>query len=312
MEIQLPSGATAWLVGDPHLGRKFERGVPAHRRGEREKSQFAQFVEELHTPDVAYNIGMGDLFEHPHVGSAVVVAAAMAYLEAAKALPETMFVALAGNHDLSRDVNVVGAWQLFCKIVDGRLPNLTTISKPCQLDELGLFPWQWDASAVEQVEGLVDPLIAVGHWDLQSYGGDDSHLCPTQELKDIGVEQIYSGHYHVAGLYQVGGHEVVCTGSLQPFTHAEDPEGEIYVTLSLAEATDGRDLTNKFVRLELQPGEVVPEDLDVQCLVTRTAKVEANEVMPMEDFDWQAIMTEALDGLTPEVTVFIKERLVTE
>lgn len=308
MLIQLPSG-TAHLIGDPHLGRKFERGVPAHRRGEREQSQFAQFVEELHTLGVDYNIMVGDLFEHPHVGSAVVVAAAMAYLNAADALPETQFLALAGNHDLSRDVNVVGAWQLFCKIVDGRLPNLTTISKPCQLDELGLFPWQWEVPAAEQLAAVTDPLVAIGHWDLQSYGGDDSHLCPAQALKDLGVEQIYSGHYHVAGLYKVEGHFVNCTGSLQPFTHAEDPEGLIYVTLSLDEATDGRDLSDKFVRLELKPGEVIPEDLEVQCLITRAAKTEALEVMPLEDFDWQAIMNEALEGLTPEVQGFITERI---
>lgn len=309
MQIQLPSGQVAWLIGDPHLGRKFERGVPAHRYGEREKSQFAKFVAELKMPDVDYNIMVGDLFDHPHVSSAIVVAAATAFLNAADRLPKTAFITMAGNHDLSRDIAVVGAWQLFCKIIDGRLPNLLTITKPCQVGEIALLPWQWGVPAIGQLEWLDDPIVAVGHWDLQSFGGDDSHMAPTQELHALGVTEIYSGHYHTAGDYKVAGHTVHCTGSLEPYSHAEDPDGDIYVTLTLAEALDGRDLHDKFVRLELAAGEVVPEDLDVQALTVRAAPVEAEELLPQEDFEWTAIMAEALDGLSPEVRDFISERI---
>lgn len=312
MNIILPSGLQAHLIGDPHIGKKFERGVPPHRRGERETSQFTNFVTELHTADVDYNIMVGDLFDHPHVASSVVVKVAEAYLKAAELLPDTTFIALAGNHDLSRDINVVGAWQLFCKIVDGRLHNLLTITKPYQVGEMALLPWQWGVPAIDQLEWLDDPLVAIGHWDLQSFGGDDSHMCPTQEMHDIGITAIYGGHYHNAGEYKVAGHRVVCTGSMEPYSHAEDPEGRIYVTLNLAEATDGRDLTNKFVRLELAAGEVVPEELDCQALTVRSAPVEAEDVHPQEDFEWGRIMAEAYDGLTPEVTDFIKERITTQ
>ena len=313
MKINLPSGDFAWLIGDPHLGRKFERGVPAHRRGEREKAQFERFVAELGTPGVAYNIMVGDLYDHPHVSPSVVVAAAQAYLLAADQWPRTTFIALAGNHDLSRDINVVGAWQLFCKIVDGRLPNLITVTEPWDDDELLIMPWQWGVPAADQVKLYEGSNIlartAIGHWDLQSFGGDDSHMAPTQELHDLGVTEIYGGHYHTPGDYQVAGHVVHCTGSLEPFSHAEDPDGEIYVTLTLAEATDGRDLSDKFVRLELEQGEIVPEDLNVQALTTRLTKAEATELLPQENFEWGKIMAEALDGLTPEVKGFITERI---
>lgn len=315
MKITLPSGATAWLIGDVHAGRKFERGVPVHRRGEREKSQYAHFIAELNTPDVDYNIMVGDLHDHPHVSAAIVVALAEAYLNAATIRPKTLFIALAGNHDLSRDIAVVGAWQLFCRIVDDRLPNLITVTEPLSLGELRLYPWQWGVSAVEQLALDVPtstPTTAIGHWGLQSFGGDDSHMCPTKELKALGVSEIFSGHYHNAGDYNVAGHLVTCTGSLEPYSHAEDPEGDIYVTLTLAEAMDGRDLHNKFVRLELEADEIVPEELDCQALTIRRVQAEAQEILPQEDFEWQKILDEALNGLTPEVTGFIKERLTTQ
>jgi hypothetical protein len=311
--VELPSSGKAKLIGDPHLGRSFDRGTPPHRRGEREKSQFAKFVSELCTTNVDYNIMVGDLFEHPHVSRAVVVAAAEAYLTAAELFPDTTFAALAGNHDLSRDVKVIAAWQLFEKIVAGRRDNLLVISEPCSLGEIALLPWQWGVTAVEQLEGLPeDCKIAVGHWDLQSFGGDDSHLCPTRELKELGVEQIYSGHYHVAGLYTIAGHLITCTGSLEPFTHAEDPPGDLYVTLSLEEALERDDLHDKVVRLELKSGEVVPADFDCLSLTTRAAQVEAEEVFEDDEFDWKNIMSEALAELTPEVRDFINERISTQ
>ena len=314
MIFETPTGAKIWAIGDPHMGKKFERGVPAHRRGEREKSQYAKFVAQLSTPDVDYNICVGDVFDHPHVSSAVVVKVAEAYLKAAELLPETAFIALAGNHDLSRDINVVGAWQLFCKIINDRLPNLLTITEPCQVDEIALLPWQWGVSALDQLGALqdTDAKISFGHWDLQSFGGDDSHMAPTKELHALGVEIIGGGHYHNAGIYNVAGHLVTCTGSMEPYSHAEDPEGDIYVTLTLAEAMDGRDLHNKFVRLELEADELVPEELDCQALTIRRVQAEAQDILPQEDFEWQKILDEALEGLTPEVTGFIKERLTTQ
>src|SRR3546814_16299307 len=61
------------------------------------------------------------------------------------------------------------------------------------------------------------------HWDLQSFGGDDSHICPTAALKAKFGDglTIYSGHYHLPGEYEVDGHTVVCTGSMEPYSHAD-------------------------------------------------------------------------------------------
>src|SRR3546814_19137811 len=62
---------------------------------------------------------------------------------------------------------------------------------------------------------------------------------------------IYSGHYHLPGEYEVDGHTVVCTGSMEPYSHAEDPSGDLYVTLTLAELEARDDLHDKCVRVLL-------------------------------------------------------------
>ncbi len=313
MKIQLPSGKAAWLIGDPHLGRKFETGVPLHRRGEREKKQLAKFIEELNTPDVSYNIMVGDLMDHPHVAYSVACAAADAYRDAAAAHPSCTYIALAGNHDLPRNFGVVGAFDAFEKMVEG-VENIHVIRRPVVIDGLGLMPWEWGVSAAEQVLFLNPQGVeaVIGHFDLQSYGGDDSHLAPTGMLKvRYPRAAVYSGHYHTAGDYDVDGGVVHCTGSMEPYSHAEDPDGDIYVTLTLAEATDGRDLVDKCVRLVLADDEEVPYDLDCMALTYKrqTEHSEQLQTIGAVDFDWRGIMEEALAPLAPEVRSFIQDRI---
>lgn len=317
MIITLPSGKKAKLIGDPHLGRKFETGVPLLRRGEREKKQMENFIKQLNTQGVDYNIMVGDLFDHPHVGYGVTVAAAEAYISAATANENIEYVAMAGNHDLPRNLGVVGAWNAFEYMTTG-IDNLMVERGVTSLyDELVCFPWEWTRSAVEQVEifgkhhVLTENWVAIGHWDLRSYGGDDSHIAPVAELHALGVTDIYGGHYHTAGDYEVGGGVVHCTGSMEPYSHAEDPDGAIYVTLTLAEALDGRELTDKCVRILLADDEEVPYDLDCMALTYKrqTEHTEQLQTIGTDGFDWRGIMEEALAPLVPEVRTFIQDRI---
>ena len=319
MRIDLPNNKSAWLIGDPHLGRKFEAGVPAHKRGQREARQLTILRDELHISNVDFNISVGDLFDHPHVGYKVALEVAELYLKAAEALPNTNFYVMAGNHDLPRNLGVVGAFDAFEEIVAGRFPNLIVVRRATQVSPfLALFPWEWNKSAAEQVVEIGSPLdddfnrgVAVGHWDLQSYGGDDTHMAPTSMLHVKGWTQLYSGHYHTEGDYTVNGHVVHCTGSMEPYSHGEDPEGKIYVTLTLDEATDGRDLSEKCVRVILSEGEELPDDLDCMAITAIKAKVENEEVQPINlgKFEWKTVLDEALADLDPEVRSFIEERL---
>lgn len=313
MQLRTPNGKDVWLIGDPHLGRKFEAGVPAHKRGQREARQMKLLRDELFSPDVEFNVTVGDLFDHPHVGYKVALDVAELYLNAAELNPDTEFYVMAGNHDLPRNLGVVGAFDAFEEIVAGRFPNLHVVRKPTVVGELALFPWEWDVPASVQTVFLCGgtATIAIGHWDLKSYGGDDSHMAPTLELRAKGVKTFLSGHYHTEGDYPVNGVAVRCTGSMEPYSHGEDPDGKVYVTLSLEEATDGRDLADKCVRVILADGEELPDDLDCMALTAIKAKPEGEEAdaVNLAKFEWKTVLDEALADLDPEVKAFIEERL---
>lgn len=303
-----------WLIGDPHLGRDFRNGTPLHRRGEREAMQLAQFKEELATSDVDMVVCVGDVFDKPFVPLTCINDAVEAVVEAAQAHADTDFVFMAGNHDKSRQLGVKGAWELFCVAV-GWLPNVTTLDTPSIIEGVAFYPWEWGCAAADQV--ITEAAhAAIGHWDLMSFGGDDSHMAPTVELVQVHGEnvKIYSGHYHEAGDFPVRGITVHCTGSMQPYTHAEDPKDELYVTLTAEEALARDDLRDKCVRILLQQGEDLP-DIDCLQLTHKRADAELTEIdvgeIGLGAFDLNAVLeTEFADNEVPEpVQGFIKERI---
>lgn len=318
MIITLPSGTRVHLIGDPHLGKRFESGVPLNRRGERELSQLAHFKAELAAPcDI--NIMVGDLTDHPHVGYSVVLDAANAYLDAACAAPDTQFIAIAGNHDRSRNVGTVGAWEVFSELVRQRY-NITVLDEPAQVGPVALFPWEWVGTAEAQLPYLqtTGPVeLCVGHWDFIDYGGNTDHMAPAKSLRRLFPDAILaSGHYHLAGTYTIAGVEVICTGSMEPYSHGEDPEGEIYCTVNIAEiANNPEAFKDKCVRVLLHEGEELPIGLD--CLALTAKRVMAEDTGPsvaetMTNFDWGEILERCLADVTPEVRSFIDERLRVE
>lgn len=300
------------LIGDPHLGKKFDIGVPAHRRGERERGQVAQFIREL-DQEGDMIVMVGDLFDTPYVSHTVVKQAIDAVLGAAMKRPNTEFVMMAGNHDMPRKLTAIAAFDVFERACGGRLPNLHILTEPQIINGVAFFPWQWDISAHDQVIGFgqrTGVVAAVGHWDLTSFGGEDLHLAPVADLRHaFGDIPLYSGHYHVPGQYG----EVSCTGSLQPYSHAEDPEGLIYVTMSLADvqAADLATLRYKCVRIILEPGEEKPvlDALAVTAIPAARRVVDDAQPVALDKFDWPGIVRNALAPLSEEVRTFIQERL---
>jgi len=314
MNFTLQDGRVVHLIGDPHMGKKFENGVPLDRRGDREKRQMLRLQINL-SKECDFNVMVGDLFDHPHVGYSVVLDVANAYIDQARAYPETTFIAMAGNHDLPRNLGVVGAFDVFEKLVS-REPNIEVLRQPLSLEgALVFFPWEWNRSAIDQLDGLdkhpkrSEFEAVIGHWDLQSYGGDDSHMAPTKALKEALSPNItiYSGHYHVPGTYG----DVHCTGSMEPYSHAEDPDGEIYITVTLDEL-EGMDVTNKCVRVLLAEGEEMPVGLDCLALTAKRIQPEGLEQEvsgAMAAFDWASILEDCLKDTPSEVRQFISERL---
>lgn len=306
-----------WLIGDPHLGKKFEAGVPPLRRGEREREQMEQFKDELNT-DAPMIVMVGDLFENPYVSHAVVKQTIDAVLSAARQRPEVQFVFMAGNHDRPRKLTASGAFDVFQRACNLRVDNLTVLTSPAIIKDVAFFPWEWDHTAESQVpkEKYFNVKAAVGHWDLASYGGDDSHLAPVVALRHaFGDVPLYSGHYHTPGVYPVEGVDVHCTGSMQPYSQGEDPEGLIYVTMDLEELleADPLSLASRCLRVRLRPGETLPADIDCRSIIGQRVEAEsrpdAGQTPALDRFDWSAIISKALEPLDAEVRGFIEERL---
>lgn len=318
MDIILKGGSRVRLIGDPHLGRQFEAGVPLDRRGERERRQMEKFKTLLEGDGYDYIIVMGDLFDHPYVGYSVVLETYKALVNAAASNKDTRYIVLAGNHDIPRNLEAIGAFHLLEAMCHLRADNLSIVAKTVQVGHVVCFPWKWHIPARDQtVIGTtsVDPVeLIVGHWDMHVFGENTDHLAPVKELrKRYGpLVPLWSGHYHIPGPYEIEGEVVHCTGSMEPYSHGEDPEGKIYVTLTPAEieAKDPEELRDKCVRVLLQEGDEMPVGLDCLALTPKRVTSEQETVIIQQSgFNWNELVERKLGDLPTPVQIFIKERL---
>lgn len=309
------------LIGDPHITRKFDFGVPLARKGERERLLFADFEARLNEGDERLLIMVGDLFEKPICNLQDLYTILNMILTAARQAPERHFVMMAGNHDISPQADTRGAFDIL-GLFDSFVPNLTIAITPMVIDGVAIFPWEWDRTAAEQladVEGQ-DFDYAVGHWDLVLYDENHAdHICPAKALTEMGAKEIYSGHWHVAGEYKIENVIVQCTGSMQPMTHAEDPDGKMYVTMTLEEynETDPDTLKDKYVRVQIMKGEEVDDLPD--CLGFKTLTLEAQMAtddagpaeVSLDGFKVSDVVTRHLDehGVPEDIAAEIRERL---
>lgn len=281
-------------LGDPHLGRRFRTGVPLHRLGEREELVWKEFEASLRG-DMDLHVNMGDLFDKFIVPINVVLRAADAYIDAARHQAGCRFVVLRGNHDVSRDSTQASSFDLFTRLVEG-LPNIQVVHDQWVWEGLGFVGYQPFRPTAEVVAELPDGLSAVyGHFDVVDFGGDN--VIPTKLLAEKGISQAYSGHDHLARELDRDGVHVTVTGSMQPYSHAEDPEGKLYITTPLPIE---RDVTNLNVRVLLQEGESLPADLD--CLSLTAKRIEAEDVTvdtsDFETFDIPSMLAGVLEGLS--------------
>ena len=250
------------IIGDPHLGKRFIHNVPLHRRGEREEMVKAQFLRELDAPpDTSWVICMGDLFDKPIVSAATVAFAADAYLAAARKNQDTMFVVIMGNHDGSRDTEAVTSFDLFQRIVAQTWNIMIVRDVPVSAEHAGnnfLFvPWHPTVTSVEMMQHVTGKAdAAFGHWDVVDIGSPHNIL-PFEQLSKI-TDRIYTGHDHTPRVLPNG---VIVTGSMQPYSHGEDPEGKFYRTVTLAELSS-LDTANLCLRVRLAEGEELPEGIN--------------------------------------------------
>ncbi|BAQ50263.1 hypothetical protein [Methylobacterium aquaticum] len=310
------------LLGDPHLGRRFNKGIPVERRGERELLVLQQFKAELTAAAadrVETHICLGDLFDKPQVDYATLIHAACIYRDAASNSPGTTFYIIQGNHDDSRDLAEVTAWDVFQGLIVTS-PNIVCVTEPMIVPDLGaaLFPWKPDETAVEMVGrvamgGLygVKLTTAYGHWDVDPRSASHN-LIPTKELAALGITKAYTGHVHLPSILKRDGIEVEVIGSMQPYAQGEDGgQGPVrYVTLSADDQllySAGAMLKDCCVRVILKPGESwegpIPECRSWDIQRARPVDAEAPADVSMEGFDTMAVTLRALDDheITPTV-----------
>lgn len=281
---------TPYIIGDAHLGRKFIEYVPLHRRGHREAMVMADFKGRLALCTSPLLVQTGDLFDGFSVDDAVVLETALAVREEAKKNPSRIYVFYRGNHDASKDANKASSFDVFAEILHGS-PNVHVVKTPWVLrigdQAWGFLPWSPFKSAAELAEELVltsEPLraevpegkfdIVFGHWDTESFGGSDFNLIPTKILAPV-ANGIVTGHIHLPGTFTRDGIQVAVAGSMQPYSHSEDPNGTYYKTTTFEDyqaygPTEKAWCRNLNLRILVREGEN-PEPCD--CLSFRTKLV---------------------------------------
>jgi DNA repair exonuclease SbcCD nuclease subunit len=110
-------------IGDPHLGRVFRTGVPAHRVGEREEGQYAALRRLLNPTDplITHIVIMGDLFDKFVVSPTVVLKAVELLQEASNTNSNIEYYVIPGNHDMTKDTSKKSSYELFYEVFNGHI-----------------------------------------------------------------------------------------------------------------------------------------------------------------------------------------------
>lgn len=286
---------TPEILGDVHLGRKFIEYVPLHRRGHREQMIMAEFKTRLAECTSPLFVQTGDLFDGFSVDDAVVLETALAVREEAKKNPSRIYVFYRGNHDASKDANKASSFDVFAELMFGS-PNVMVLKEPTFLTRgqqlFGFIPWSPFKSSEELAKELIEKAsrfekaftegasdavkfyAVFGHWDTESFGGSEFNLVPTKILAPV-TDKVVTGHIHTPSDFKRDGVEVYVIGSMQPYSHAEDPNNEWYKTTTFAEyqaygPTEKAWCRNLNLRVLVREGEN-PEPCD--CLSFRTKLV---------------------------------------
>lgn len=316
------NGYSFKLIGDPHIGRVFKTGVPLHRLGEREKMVQDQLALELLSNDDTPIIIMGDLFDKYSIPDSLVLWLSEVLNEATS---WKKIYNLRGNHCVSKDINKKGSFD----VLERLCPDVTfvntshLISLPQHAGSLILFGYDAFKSAKELAEEIPDNLnylAAFGHYDLTAHGEDTHNLIPAEVLARKGVTKVYTGHIHKPQTVTLFGLPVQAVGSLQPYAHGEELEGEtLYQTLGKEEveellAENENHFEDVNLRVLVASGEAwveaVPNCLSFQVkMLAADADDLADLEVGYEEFSTANILNKNLVGVSENLVGFIHERI---
>lgn len=288
------------LLGDPHLGKRFRTGVPLHRKGDREKMQWADFEKSLNT-ECDVHVCMGDIFDEFIVSLDTIAKTAGIYRAAATKYPNTFFVLIRGNHDASRDMERTSAFDILAAML-ADVTNIKVVIDEVFNSAFGMafVPWHPVKNSVEMAQQVeINTTIAFGHWDVVTVE-DHYNRLPIEVLKAAGCEVVVTGHDHTKRTFELDDVEIIVTGSMQPYSHAEDQDGVLYITTTPEQVRKmaADQLKNKCIRVVLQDGEVFDDQIDCLALTTKREGVPDSEDEPdidveFEQFDFAGLLKKA-------------------
>ena len=297
-------GETWQFIGDPHAGRQFSQVSPQTQKKLAIK-QFEELQRLMQVP-ATYRCVVGDLFDKPHVPEWVII-------QMIELLDKPNTWILRGNHDESKSDLDKSSFDLL---------QHTALASRCVREEpqlfydgqLALCGWSFKKTLLEQLEGI-NPEVIVTHLDRLDYGSGSKNVLPFSELEARGVKKVINGHEHKPYHGWYGQLEYFGTGSLLPYTHAEDPEEQLFVTLTKEELlANPEKYTEHFVR-------VIGEDLsgleDFECLALQLKKpqnVEAEDlVLEVASYSTNSLLREIATyrGL-PEHRIVVLQDMIEE
>lgn len=295
---------TIRYIGDTHIGKKFKTGVPLNRLGERENLIYNKFEEQL-KEDSDLTVHLGDLFDSPIVSYDDLYKTFKIIEKEALEHPEKKLVFLAGNHDISRDLERPCSF-LILKEMLNNFENIFFVLHYylcLNVDNVGKFmfiPYQQNDQLTEIIQDCtsnnveLSQLILCGHFDE-----------PYDPLVYGLFKEVHTGHIHLPRVQN----NIIVHGSIIPMNFGEDPEGGLYRTLTLKEfeevisdPTDSNmDWQNQCFRIILKDGETLPAGVNCRQLISIKEDTDSgpilDEKVDFEPFDINNLFHEALDDL---------------
>ncbi|HQT78199.1 MAG TPA: metallophosphoesterase [Rhodopila sp.] len=303
------NGKKVITLGDPHLGKRFQTGVPMHRRGDRELMVQKQFLDHFaNLPvDTDVHVMMGDLFDRSVVSPDTMALVLDAYEAAVRRCCETEFILLRGNHDASRDQEATTSYDIVARALHRQPRVMVLQDRPTDLYAMVFVPWVSHCTSRELVSGYSQGhyAAAFGHWDIVN-PSSDTNMVPTDVLN---AELFITGHDHKR---RTVGDKIIITGSMQPYAHGEDWTGEMYRTVTLTELAALGDTSKMCLRVVLGEDEVLPDDIDAfQITVMRQKGDDAPTLeVGFDGLDMNALWKECMEkhGVPAELSSTLMEQ----
>ena len=305
--VTTPMGNLIKNIGDTHLGRVFKTDVALDRRGQYENFQKQTLIKELFSPIEDENAGLslirvqvGDWFDKAIVPPSDVLGSFKLLEQYNITEGIAPLYILSGNHDDSKNLSEKTSWDLLEQLIKPMV--WTEAVKTWKVhtfpngESIILIGWNVTTNAQEALldakeAGYSNITTAVCHLDRVSFGNDDN-VIPYEFFSEQGIKMVISGHDHKPYHFFDYGMEIIGTGSLLPYSHAEDHNDDIYHTFKTVEDLQeyletNPDVSSKHIRVYVDEDDVVPEvdAYSVKILKREVAEIDLNTGVELVSID---------------------------